>query len=110
MKTNRRGFFGALVGLVGGVVAAFTGKDVMALTKPVDVTTFTAKTGGCDGLEIEMDWIQITFPKEKSASIEYLGDDWFHVELTYQKGDEFFVREIRGDSIELSDWEIRDDC
>ena len=43
MKTNRRGFFGALAGLAGGVYAAFQGEATKVVTKPVDVTTMADK-------------------------------------------------------------------
>ena len=43
MKTNRRGFFGALAGIAGGVYTAFQGKEAGTDVKPVDVTTMADK-------------------------------------------------------------------
>ncbi len=52
MKTNRRGFFGALVGLASGVYAAFAPKAKGS--EPVSMTRVTGAES-----EVEIDWIQL---------------------------------------------------
>jgi hypothetical protein len=79
MKTNRRGFFGAIAGLVGGVYAAFQKGEAKATVKPVDLTTMADEPK------------PIPWGNVKSWSLSVPGGlepgELVYLEITYSTGD-----------------------